>query len=118
MIVVDNGSEMKIFPLDELTPTFSGPRENFEDLSMVGLGMPAGQVSLAEGWEAFKRATIPDGASETQIRDMQRTFYAGIGWFCTMLGQSSGDDATDEAFMESIDNELLEFATTIVRDKV
>ncbi len=112
--IVRNGDQVSIYPLDSVIPTFFGTSP-YADINSGGLlGMPVGHVSLAQGWEAFRRTCLSD-AGPVQIKESRRVFYGAIGWILMALGTEGTDPEADEAYMEAIDKELVAFSADIAR---
>ncbi len=52
--------------------------------------------TVAESFATYRGTVIPAGASEIQVSECQRAFYAGV-YFCLLnLMHNIGDDSTDE----------------------
>ena len=52
--------------------------------------------SISEMWESFRDATIPPTASQLQVDECRRSFYAGAwGMLCSF--ERMGDDDVSEA---------------------
>ena len=70
---------------------------------------------IAEEWETFK-LIIPPGASEIQVNEMRKSFFAGAGaLFSLVTNVSSGDEVSegDLQKMTDIEHELREFLNEI-----
>lgn len=74
---------------------------------------------MAEQWEEFGRKVLPPDVSLIQKREMKRAFYAGAQTIlfrviAAFAPESEPTDA-DVAIMESVHQELQEFAKAVVR---
>ena len=74
---------------------------------------------LAAGWENYRSRVIPQSASEEQLRECQRSFYAGAHLLlCDILDLlAPGDEPTEEdlTMVEDLQAELIEFAVDVVQ---
>lgn len=74
---------------------------------------------LAKGWEGYRMQVIPQSATEDQIRECRRSFYAGAHLLlCDILELlDPGDEPTegDLTMVEDLQDELAEFAVSVVQ---
>jgi hypothetical protein len=71
---------------------------------------------IGEAWETYLAEVIPKGASQTQIEETQKGFYAGacvvMGIFGTM-SETRASPGEIEAQLEATENELRHFARMV-----
>jgi hypothetical protein len=76
---------------------------------------------LAKGWEGYRIQVIPQAATEEQLRESRRSFYAGAHLLlCDILELlDPGDEPTegDLAMVEDLQDELAEFAVSVVEGR-
>ena len=74
---------------------------------------------LAAGWDKYRSRVISHEASEAQIKECRRSFYAGAHLLlCDILDLlDPGDEPTQEDLMmvEDLQQELAEFAIAVVQ---
>lgn len=53
---------------------------------------------IAEGWDSFEKAVMPENAGPTQRTEMRNSFYAGALFLFSrlMIGLSEGDEPQQE----------------------
>jgi hypothetical protein len=52
--------------------------------------------TLTAGWEQFRERVMPPDVSEVQLREMRRSFYAGVQWMVAINFDIGGDDITQD----------------------
>jgi hypothetical protein len=69
---------------------------------------------VEEGWQGYRLVVLPRSASEVQVSETRKGFYAGAWFLLTHLVRvlDPGDEPTEEdlAIMEDIATELRAFA--------
>lgn len=75
------------------------------------------RLRIAEQWDQFARATLPERCAPIQRQETRRAFYAGCeGMMRAVLGElSDGDGVTpaDEQVMKDLHRELEAFAAMV-----
>jgi hypothetical protein len=78
--------------------------------------------SLADEWNDFDRLIVPRDAPEVQRIEMRRAFYAGAATMFSLIsgGLDSDKEPTDldVAYLETLNQELMEFGRLIGEGKV
>lgn len=75
--------------------------------------------SVRESWNQFRAAVMPPNASNVQIQEMRRAFYAGAwAMFCTMNQASAGSEDEGVEALESLNAEMECFAALLKAGKV
>lgn len=65
--------------------------------------------TLAKAWVAYKARAIPLSASDEQVLDMLRTFYAGASYIMECMGQAAAMPETAGAVIGSLHEELEQY---------
>lgn len=69
--------------------------------------------TLASQWDSFRLLVVPAGASDLQLREMRRAFYAGAEAMRTTLLSVPDGDAEEMAACDAINAELGQFAAAV-----
>lgn len=73
---------------------------------------------MAVAWASFLTEVIPPDASETQVTEMRRAFYAGAAALLRAvadIGDSVEDDDAGAARLMALDDELEAFGEAVQR---
>lgn len=52
--------------------------------------------TVAESWQTYRAAVVPQGASPAQVEETRRAFYAGSYFMLMNVAYNIGDDTTSE----------------------
>lgn len=77
-------------------------------------------TTLAEMWESYNLAVLPDDAGPVQRKECRRAFYAGAGSMLAEFVRIGGDSVSDDAAescARGLANECEEFAEAVKRGK-
>ncbi len=80
------------------------------------------RLLMAEGWNLFASVAFPKNCSAIQRKEMRRAFYAGANALLSiiithLLGDSAANEGDQERLMKSIDDELREFASEVMKGR-
>ncbi len=76
---------------------------------------------IADQFESYKTAAIPQDASETQVRETRRAFYAGaeaMMTICHYVGQDSVSEDKAQNILVDADQELREFSKAVLEGRM
>jgi hypothetical protein len=76
---------------------------------------------LSAGWERYRSRVIPPNASEEDLKECRRSFYAGAHLLLTdildLLDPSEDPTEGDLTMVEDLQEELIEFAVSVVQEQ-
>lgn len=76
--------------------------------------------SVRQLWESFRDATIPPTASQVQVDECRRSFYAGAwGMLCEFerMGEDDVPEDSGVVWLEAVMSECREFVAAVVIGK-
>lgn len=68
------------------------------------------QQRIMEEWNVFREVVIPKDASEIQLREMRRSFFAGASMCFTLLVNNTNNEDLGLELMNDLDAEFRSFA--------
>lgn len=75
---------------------------------------------IASQFESYREKVIPREASETQVRETRRAFYAGaqaMMTICKAVGTDHVSEAEGEQILEDADQELRRFCEDVIEGR-
>lgn len=76
--------------------------------------------SLPQEFDEYRLLVIPAGATQSQVRECRRAFYAGAGAVLTLLHALSGNDVSEDdgvAALGAMRRDLEAFCEAVRTDK-
>ena len=74
--------------------------------------------TVQEQWELFLDQVVPPNATEIQVIEMRRSFYAGVGAMLRIQRNIHNSTASKEAkivMLEEICDECVQFASNVIK---
>ena len=72
--------------------------------------MPDKRKRIMEEWNVFREVVIPKDASEIQLREMRRSFFAGASMCFTLLVNNTDNEDLGLELMNDLEAEFRSFA--------
>lgn len=76
-------------------------------------------TTIAQAWESYCRAVVPEDAHETQLVEMKRVFYAGqFDMLCRVINLPRNFEVgISEMKLVQVEQECLAFLTAVVEGR-